>query len=1146
MKPAEPALQDPIAAARPVHRGRLFRKYFLLILALVCGALLISGAVGVYFSYQENKVALASLQREKAVAAAARIEQFVRQIEQQLAFAALPQLGAEGIEQRRIEFLKLLRLVPAVTDIAQLDAKGYEQLAVSRLAMDVAGADKDRSKDTAFLNAKPGQTWFGPVYFRKETEPYMTIAVRSGGESGPVTVAEVNLKFIWDVVTRIKVGRTGKAYVIDQTGHLVADPDIGLVLRKTNLSELEQVKAALREGADDALALLANDLAGKPVLSAHAPIDPLGWRVFVEQPVAEVFETLDATILRSVALLVAGLLFSALAAMWLARRIVQPISTLQEGAAKIGAGELEQRIEVKTGDELEALAEQFNDMSAKLRESYAGLERKVEERTAELTLSLERQTATADILKVISGSPTDVQPVFETIVRHAVALCDSMFANVFRFDGELQHFVASHGTKPAQVEMLKRTYPMRPDRSQISGRCILERAVARMEDALADPDYNKEFALAGGWRRMLGVPMMREGRPLGSLVVGWSEAGPIPQVQEELLVTFANQAAIAIENVRLFNETKESLEQQTATAEILKVISGSPTDVQPVLDAIVQSAVRLFAPYNASITMLEGDRIVLSARAFGAGFSLEAEEIARMYPIRFDPERSITARAIAERKPVTVLDTEAPGTSELLARFGRTLRFRSATVVPLVREGKGFGSLNLTHPRPGVALSDKQMVLARTFADQAVIAIENVRLFNETTEALDQQKASAEVLGAISASIADTAPVFDKILESCQRLFEGYLVGLTLVDENGMVRLAAYQGPQRDEMHRIYPMALDRSSGTGTAILEKRVVHFADVEDPATPEQIARGARAIGFRSILFAPLIAAGNGVGALWVARTARGPFGDKQISLLQTFADQAVIAIQNARLFHEIEEKSRQLAVANQHKSDFLANMSHELRTPLNAIIGFSEVLGERYFGELTEKQAEYVADIHGSGKHLLSLINDILDLSKIEAGRMELDLEEFDLPAALDNALTLVRERAQRHGVALTREVDASLGAIRADERKVKQIMLNLLSNAVKFTPMGGTVGVTARRNGAAVEIAVSDTGVGIAPEDQQAIFEEFRQVGRDYTRKAEGTGLGLALTKKFVELHGGQIRVESAPGKGSTFSFTLPMRQPARV
>ena len=243
---------------------------------------------------------------------------------------------------------------------------------------------------------------------------------------------------------------------------------------------------------------------------------------------------------------------------------------------------------------------------------------------------------------------------------------------------------------------------------------------------------------------------------------------------------------------------------------------------------------------------------------------------------------------------------------------------------------------------------------------------------------------------------------------------------------------------------------------------------------------------------------------------------------------------------RMSDELGRLYRQLETANRHKSEFLANMSHELRTPLNAVIGFSEVLHERMFGELNAKQAEYVGDIHSSGKHLLSLINDILDLSKIEAGRMELELSEFRLPDVLETAITLVRERATRHGIALSLEVAPDVGTLRADERKLKQVMLNLLSNAVKFTPEGGSVRVAARLSGQAAEVSVTDTGVGIAPEDQALVFEEFRQVGNDRARKAEGTGLGLALTKKFVELHGGSIRLESAPGRGSTFTFTVPL------
>jgi signal transduction histidine kinase len=404
-----------------------------------------------------------------------------------------------------------------------------------------------------------------------------------------------------------------------------------------------------------------------------------------------------------------------------------------------------------------------------------------------------------------------------------------------------------------------------------------------------------------------------------------------------------------------------------------------------------------------------------------------------------------------------------------------------------------------------------------------------------------RQAATAEVLQVISSSVADPQPVFERILDSGQRLFSTTNLGLWLVGEDNLLHVGALRGTLPRDVIETYPRPL---AGTLSelAIEQGSVVHRPDVHRATDlPRYIQDVAQAAGNFSLASAPMLWEGRGIGTIDIVRTPPRAFTEQELALLRTFADQAVIAIQNSHQFHEIQDKSRQLAAANQHKSEFLANMSHELRTPLNAIIGFSEVLVERMFGELNDKQLEYLQDIHSSGHHLLSLINDILDLSKIEAGRMELNLESFDLGDLLESATMLVRERAARQGLTVVLDVPESLDDWVADARKIKQVVINLLSNAVKFTPAGGSVSLRARGVGDSVEIAVIDTGVGIAPDQQALVFEEFRQASGDYLRKREGTGLGLALAKRFVELHGGTIRVESAPGKGSTFAFMLPRR-----
>jgi signal transduction histidine kinase len=753
-------------------------------------------------------------------------------------------------------------------------------------------------------------------------------------------------------------------------------------------------------------------------------------------------------------------------------------------------------------------------------------------------------TATSEILRVISQSPTDVQPVFDTIIRSAVRLCDALYGTAVRFDGETMHLAAGYNHTPEVHQALEEAFPMRPDRRMMAGRAILARTVVQVEDALDDPEYAQDVARAGGFRSMLAVPMMREGNPTGAIVVNRAQPGSFSVSQIDLLKTFADQAVIAIENARLFNETREALERQTATSEILRVISTSPTDVQPVFDAIAQSATRLCEGARTLVCTFDGDLMRLAAYHNATPEALESAR-AQLFPLR--PRRDLPfARAILNRAVVHVHDVDLePGPTP---EFLRQARVRSALCAPLLRDGHAIGviAVSRSEPRP---FSDAQIELLKTFADQAVIAIENVRLFKELgartaelTESVGQLTALGEISRAVSSTL-DVDTVLDTIVSRASQLAGADGCAIYEYDEPTQAfHVRATHNFDRTLVETLQAMPLRKGEGVmGRATEAQEPIQIADIAVPGAYQSHLRDVLiGAGFRALLSVPLLREGQIIGSLSLNRKAPGAFPSEVLEVLKTFATQSALAIQNARLFRELADKSRQLEAASRHKSEFLANMSHELRTPLNAVIGFSEVLLQRMFGELNDKQDEYLKDIYSSGQHLLSLINDILDLSKIEAGRMELAPAPFHLPTALENAVTLVKERASRHGIALQLDIDPRLGDVVGDERKVKQVLLNLLSNAIKFTPEGGRISLKANRTDGAVEITVTDTGIGIAPEDQAAIFEEFRQVGSDETRKQEGTGLGLTLAKKFVELHGGQIWVESEPGRGSTFTFTLPV------
>jgi signal transduction histidine kinase len=516
------------------------------------------------------------------------------------------------------------------------------------------------------------------------------------------------------------------------------------------------------------------------------------------------------------------------------------------------------------------------------------------------------------------------------------------------------------------------------------------------------------------------------------------------------------------------------------------------------------------------------------------------EFFARDYPRPLDDTRA-TSRAIATRSIVEVRDVlEDPGYSRELAKAGG---WRRTVAVPMMRGDHALGVIAAGWADPG-PVPQRLVALLKIFADQAVIAIENVRLFNEIRESLEQQKASGEVLGVISSSIADTAPVFDKILESCQRLFAGTIVGLNLVGEDGMMHIGAYHGAHREEFERIFPIPIDPASGSGLAIVERRVVHYPDAASEAeVPARTRQGCKAIGIKSVIFAPVLWEGRGLGAIFVGRDHVSSFSEKEIALLRTFADQAAIAIENARLFREIQDKGRQLEIASRHKSEFLANMSHELRTPLNAIIGFTRIVMRRSKEQLETLQYENLEKILASGQHLLALINSILDLSKIEAGRVEVHPGHVGLAPVLEQCARTVEPLVKTDAVTLVKEFDGALPEMYVDEEKLRQIVINLLSNAVKFTERG-TIRLHAQAANGSVSVAVADTGIGIAADKLDLIFEEFEQADASSTRVYGGTGLGLAIARRLARIMGGDIRAQSTLGGGSTFTLTLPVRYAA--
>ena len=834
---------------------------------------------------------------------------------------------------------------------------------------------------------------------------------------------------------------------------------------------------------------------------------------------------------------------------------------LFSGAAAIGAIVLT-RTEVKPFDQRQIdLVTTFADQAVIAIENTRLFE-EVQARTSELQEALVHQTGTADVLKVISRSAFDLQAVLDTLVQSVATLCEADMANIWRPKDGAYRLAASFGVVSQHQDWLAmKNYlgqvAYGPGRGSIVGRTLEERAIVQIEDIRADPEYDQGAVLAiEGLSTFLGVPLLREGSPIGVMVLVRSAVRPFSTKQIELVETFADQAVIAIENARLFEEvqarTREletALERQTASSEILSVISSSPGTLKPVFDAILMRARELCGAKFGHLILFDGEewraaalQNVPSAYAefwergqVAAGLTGTLLERLVKTGRPYQAEDARLGPAYRARAPIAVATVELAGARTLLG-------------VPLLKDSNVIGAIVLY--RTEVRLfDDQQIALLSSFAAQAVIAIENARLLadlqerqQELARSVEELKSLGDVNQAVNASLE-----LDKVLPTILKhaCDMAYASGGTIYEfekATGEFNLTAGHNMSEEHIARVraQPIRLG-DPGVGQSGERREAVQIADI-DAAEPSPMLDILRRTGVRAVLSVPLLHQGELIGALAVRRNRPGAFSPEIIRLLESFAAQSAIAVHNARLFKEVEDKGRQLALANQHKSQFVANMSHELRTPLAAILGYAELLKEGIYGGLPEKSTPIVARIQSNGTHLLGLINTVLDLSKIEAGQFTLNLSEYALDSMVETVRVATKSLAETKRLALKTDVAKSLPIGLGDEQRLTQVLLNLVGNAIKFTD-AGEVRIAAAVRGGRFAVAVTDTGPGVPAEEQQKIFEEFHQVDNSNTKKKGGTGLGLAIAKQIVEMHGGRIWVKSSPGKGSTFRMEFPVRAP---
>ena len=1148
---------------REPGRGRLLRQYFVVFLLLIGGGLITSGLLELYFGYRETREQIAVVQGEIASRASLRIAQFILTIESQMKAATVSNVVARQDigAAYQFELAKLLSIAPAITEILAIDASGRPQAYLSRFRVTPSVDERDFSKAASFIQAKQGITFFGTVNFVEESEPSITVAVpieRFPGNVIGALQAQVDLRQIWDVVRDLKFSDAGYAYIVTRSGDLIAHSDPGLVLQRSRMADLPQVQVAFQPNPMVPIpkTQLGHDLNGEDVLSSFVFLPNLDWAVFIEQPLSEAYRALHGSILRTSTLLMIGLGISLIASVYVARRVVRPLEILRSGVERISNGDLDHHIDIKTGDEIEILADEFNKMVGELNKSYGVLEEKVQQRTKELSALFDITTAANQSLQI-----NDVLVAVTKRIKETFQF-DTTRIYLFGDSAEELHLRAEFGDPLESPKVFQKGRGLLGQAAQTGEAIVFEDIqLDKRYDELSISKANKE----AGYRSLGYFPILMAGKSLGCLVYNERQPRKLTVDEVRLLRSMCDQIGGAINNINLFEEVKaktsqlesanlklvESLDQQTGIADVLRAMARSPTNLQPLLDEMIVNAVTL-AHAKAGVIRLYDNAGLLRFVAYhgdSGSSSFPASWDFQTVALRPD-EESATTRAVQEQKPVHIQDiqNEPHFRGPVDENSPRTV-----LAVPMLREGKPIGAIVIFRDTVE-PFTERQIELVTTFADQAVIAIENVHLLQELQRRSDDLARSVKKLEGLSdvsqavSSTLDLQTVLSSIVSHAVALSGADVGAICEFREDSRKFLMQASYGLSDELIEVIEEGRFPFEQTvlGRAVSMRRPVQVPDILTDGN-YSLARMVHAMGVRALLGIPLMRDNTVLGALVVGHHEPGEFSNDTVDLLQTFSSQSVLAIQNARLFRDMTEQRHQLEMANRRlkeldklKSDFVSNVSHELRTPLTAVEVLIDNMLDGITGALNNQQSRYISGIKESADRLARLIDDLLDLSVIEAGRIDLRLTPVPLANLVYTVIDSLRPMAEEKRIGLeAQHIDAKSIAW-ADRDKITQVLTNLISNAIKFTPSGGEIKVAVDSDGPEwLQTSVSDTGPGIPPEHTANIFDEFYQLRQPGEKKIGGVGLGLAISKKLVEMHGGKIWVQSEFGKGSSFFFTLP-------